>query len=450
MLRKASNGQTRCIAIGIAFIATLLVGGCGSDSSSSGAASGTGDPSKAVSALPACKSDSIKSPPSADVSGTVRVVLEQVPDLDALKKLLPEFKKAYPNVNLQIEEANYDVIRDKEIASFQKGEGNYDLVPVDTAWLPEYASAGFLEDLGPSVACLGDAYDYTDLAKSVREVGQADGKVYGIPYYSYPTGFVYRKDIWHTPPKTLDELVAKAKELTKPDQAGLALQPMQGQTILEEWNPYLLAAGGQLSDSETGEWTIDSPEAKKALETYIDLYKTAAPKDSINWGFDESTRAASSGKATALSTYVLLLSTLNASGTPASGKFRIAPFPGGRGTGGSWSWGIPTNAKSKDAAWAWISWITTKEQDKRRTILGGAPIRDSVMDDPEVWKSASEEYFQAYKEIAANAVPICRGQGCAEASQKIGEHINAAVAGTESVDDALKGAQSDAEQATGQ
>ncbi|MGV1046984.1 MAG: extracellular solute-binding protein [Solirubrobacterales bacterium] len=378
------------------------------------------------------------------------MVLEQVPDLEAIEALIPEFEQAYPNVTMNIEQANYEVIQTKEIASFQQDSGTYDLIPVDTAWLPEYVAAGFLEELGPAVACLGDEYDYFDLAKSVREIGVDEGKIYGIPYYSYPTGFVYRKDLWKAPPSTLDQLVSEATRLTKDGQAGIALQPMQGQTILEEWNAYLLASGGELRDPETGEWTIDTPEAEEALETYIDLYKTAAPENSLNWGFDESTRAAASGKATALSTYALLLSSLNEPGSAASGKFALSAFPGGKGTGGSWVWGIPTNSQAKDAAWAWISWITAKQQDTKRTILGGAPIRDSVMEDPEVWeKGIGKDYYLAYQEIAENAVPICVGQGCAEASQKIGEDLNAAVAGSMSVEEALSDAQASAQEATG-
>lgn len=436
-----------------ALLIAVLLSACGGSSSdldqtASGAGSGSSGTAEDVSTLPKCNSESIQSPPSKDVSGTVHVILEQVPDLEAVEQLIPDFEKEYPNVHLDIEEANYEVIQTKEIASFQQSSGTYDLIPVDTAWLPEYVEAGFLEELGPAIACLGDSYDYFDLAKSIREIGQYEGKIYAIPYYSYPTGFLYRTDLWPHAPKTLDELVSVSTELNEPGRAGIALQPMQGQTILEEWNGYLLAEGGELQDPKSGEWTIDTPEAHKALETYIDLYENAAPPNSVNWGFDESTRAASSGKAASLSTAALLLSSINGSG--GGGKFAVAPFPGGRGTGGSWLWGIPTNSQAKDAAWAWISWITAKQQDTRRTILGGAPIRDSVMEDPEVWKQGQgKAYYQAYREISENAVPICRGRGCAEVSQKVGEDLNAAVAGTKSVDEALSDAQAQAQEVTG-
>ncbi len=455
--RARPDGAGRPTRTGIWAVATLLLvllavvaAGCGGSDSGAGGAGGGSAADQKVASLPECSTDAIVSPPKPDVSGTVNTVMEEVTDLDVVKKLIPAFNKAYPNVKINIEGANYDVIREKEIASFQKDEGTYDLMQVDTAWIPEFAEAGFLADLGPAIACLGPEYAYDDFSASFREIGQAGGKVYGVPFYSYPTGFIYRKDQWKTPPATLDDLVAGAKERTTGSEAGIALQPKQGQVIVEEFNAFLLAAGGQMR-AEDGTWTVDTPEAKRALEAYIDLYGDAAPKNSLNWGFDETIRAAGSGKASALTTYGWVVPIVNAKGNAQAGKFALAPFPGGRGTGGAWQWSIPANAKAKDAAWAWISWITAKAQDKQRTILGGAPIRDSTMDDPEVWQKSGlgEDYYKTYKEIAAKAVPICRGTGCAEATEQIGVALSSAVAGTTSVEDALAQAQSDAENATG-
>src|SRR3546814_3731339 len=70
------------------------------------------------------------------------------------------------------------------------------------------------------------------------------------------------------------------------------------------------------------------------------------------------------------------------------------------------------------------------EQEKVRVISGGAPTRDSAMLDPEVWeKGVSKEYYTTYREVAAAAVPMCLGTGCAEALETVGVEINAAVAG---------------------
>jgi multiple sugar transport system substrate-binding protein len=217
---------------------------------------------------------------------------------------------------------------------------------------------------------------------------------------------------------------------------------------MEEWNAYLLGAGGQLRQAD-GTWTVDTPEARKALGAYMKASAEAAPKASLNWGFDETMRAASSGQASALSAYGWVVPIVNGGDSKFPGKFALAPFPGGRGTGGTWSWSIPVNGSDKDAAWAWISWLTAPEQEKVRVIAGGAPTRDSAMLDPEVWeKGVSEAYYKTYRDVAEKAVPMCLGRGCAEAVEAIGVEINAAVAGLKSVDDALAAAQKAAVRAT--
>jgi multiple sugar transport system substrate-binding protein len=440
-------GQSIFALVFVALTCLFLAACGGGSSDSNDDDGGTSNSSATVSALPECSADNIQSPPDPNVEGTVRVLVEEVTDWDVVADLIPEFNKEYPNVKIEVQGGNYDVIREQQIASFQRSEGSQDLVQVDTAWIPEYAEAGFLEDLGPAIACMEEeGYDYEDFAKSFREIGQADGKVYGVPFYSYPTGFVYDTTVWKETPETLDELVEMAKANSKPNKPGLALQPKSGQVIIEEWNAYLLAAGGQMRD-EDGNWQIDTPEGKKALETYIQVYNEVAPKNSLNWSFDETVRAASSGEVSALSSYGWVVPIINQS---SKTEFGLAPFPGGRGTGGAWQWAIPTNSQAKDAAWAFISWLTSKEQDKKRTIAGGAPVRNSVMDDPEVWeKGVSEEYYTTFKEVAAEAVPICRGVGCAEATELIGQSLNAAVSGSMSVEEALAKAQQDAEAATG-
>lgn len=447
MRANPGSGWARSSAATALLIASLAIAACGESRSLSDTTGG--DSARVVEGLPKCSTTPLQSPPERSVSGTINAVMEDVTDLQVVKELIPDFNALYPGVKVNIEGANYDVIREKEIASFQKDEGTYDFMQVDTAWIPEFGQSGFLDDLGPAISCLGADYAYEDFSKSFREIGQADGKVFGVPFYSYPTGFIYRKDQWDAPPTTLDELVTKVKDRKTASVAGIALQPKQGQVIVEEFNAYLLAAGGQMRE-ESGAWKLDTPEAKKALEAYKQVYETAAPKNSLNWGFDETIRAASGGKASALSTYAWVTPIVNAEGNAASGKFALAPFPGGRGTGGSWQWSVPDNAKNKDAAWAWISWITAKAQDVKRTSQGGAPIRDSTMNDPQVWKDSGlgEGYYKTYAEIAAKSVPVCRGTGCAEATEKVGVALNSAVAGTLSVDEALSEAQSDAEAAT--
>jgi multiple sugar transport system substrate-binding protein len=430
--------------IAVAAVVATTMAACSSDTSGSRSTSAAAA-NKAAS-LPTC--DPSNKPPAHNISGTVRTVLEQVPDADAIKKMIPEFNKVYPNVKIEIEDANYDVIRDKLVASFQTSDPRYDVVPVDNPWMADFAGS-YLDDLGPRIACLPD-YGYNDFAPSLRKLGQFRGNVYGVPYYSYPLGFIRRTDLIPQAPQTLDQLVSQVGKATTPTTAGIAEQPQRGYKVVEDWGNWLLAAGGQ-PQAPDGKFTLDTPQARKALQAYVDLYKNASPKNSLNWGFDETTRAMSTNKAASYVSYALFIPFLNAKeANKYAGKFQLTAMPGGRGVLGGWNWAIPKNSKAKEAAWAWISWLTSPAADRQRTIVGGAPNRNSVMDDPTVWsKGYGKPFYMTYKDILNSAVPLCVGFNCEEAIQKLGTQLNAAVAGITSVDAALKKAQADATAAWG-
>src|SRR6478736_2770559 len=71
----------------------------------------------------------------SDTKGTVRILMEDEHDTEVVEGLLDGFKKAYPNINLDIEKLAYDSMRDKLVASFQSPQPTYDLIMVDNPWM---------------------------------------------------------------------------------------------------------------------------------------------------------------------------------------------------------------------------------------------------------------------------------------------------------------------------
>jgi multiple sugar transport system substrate-binding protein len=428
--RSVNQGRQmmqRSIACTALLIAALMVGACGGGSSPSagdGDGAGTTDP--------------------ANVKGTVRVIMEEVPDTDIVKSLLPAFHKEYPGVDVKIEALPYDQMRDRIVSSFLAPDPTYDLIAVDNPWMTDFAQGGFLLPLDDRIAAK-QGYDLEDFSKPLRDIADVDGKTYGIPFYNYALSLVYRTDLYRsaglTPPTTLDELEHAAAELDSGDRAGIAMQPQRGYKIFEEWGNYLLAAGGSIQDAD-GKVTLDSPEARQALQTYIDVYKSSAPKNSLNWAFDEAIRAVSSDKAAQLISYNWTLPTVQKSGK----QFSIAEVPGGRAILGAWYWGVPANSAATDAAWSFVSWLTSKQHEKERVIKGGAPVRNSALDDSEIWKQGlGEHYYKTVKSILQDAVPLADGPNAEEMINVVGEQLNAAVAGQKSVDDAISTAGSEAQ-----
>lgn len=406
------------------------------------AACGGGGDSASTTSAPA--------PSPSDVSGTVRMLLEGVPDTDIVKALVPEFNKKYPNVKIEIETAAYDQMRDKYVASFQAPEPTYEVAIIDNPWMDDFAAAGFLAPLQDQIAATPD-YDYEDFAEPLRSINEVDGSTYGVPFYNYVLGLIYRADLLEDAglavPTTLDELVNAAAQLTAGDKAGIAMQPQRGYKIFEEWGNWLFAAGGSIYD-DAGNPTLDTEQARTALQTYIDVYKTSAPADSLNWGFDEALRSVSTGGSAMMVSYNWMLPTLNSPDGPAgdlAGKFALAPMPGGKQVLGSWNWAIPANVTDNSAAWAWISWITSPEIEKERVIDGGAPVRVGLLSDPEVAEQGfGADYYNAVAQMITNSAPLSEGLNGEEMIQAVGTELNAAVAGKKSVDEALKKAQEEA------
>lgn len=399
--------------------------------------------------------------PAAPAPVTLTVIMEQVPDTDVIRKLLPEFEKENPGIKINIDAMPYDAMRDKILASFMAPKATYDVIIVDNPWMDEFVAGNFLEPLDDRIRAV-TGYDFEDFVKPLRDIGVVGGKIYGVPFYNYALGLIVRQDLFDdpayreayqkkfgkplAPPTTLEDYVRIAqffKEQSGGKIYGAAMQPQRGYKVFEEWKNWLYAAGGDLLDDQ-GNVIIDRPEAVRALELYIEMYKTAAPPNSLNWGFDEALRSMAAGEAATMISYNWMLPTLNNPQGPAgplAGKFALYEVPGGKAVLGAWHWAIPRNAPNKDASWRFISWVTSKRIEKQRVILGGAPVRVSAMKDPEVWqKGFGQGYYETVLKILEDAEPLARGPRAEEIIQVVGTELNAAVAGEKTAEQALKDA----------
>lgn len=382
-----------------------------------------------------------------DTSATVRVLMENVPDTDIVQGLVGQFNEKYPDIKVEIETMTFDQMRDRLVSSFQASQPAYDLIVVDNPWMDDFAEAGFLQPLNDRIAATTD-FRPDDFFASLTDITDVDGTTYGVPFYNYALGYIYNKDdlaaAGASVPTDLDGLVRTSQQLKTADRAGIAMQPQRGYKIFEEWANWLFAAGGSIYDAD-GNPTLNTEQAARALDAYIDTYRTAAPPNSLAWGFDEAFRSVSSGKAASMVGYNWNLPALNdpagASGERA-GQFELAPIPGGKSALGLWSWAIPANSAASDAAWAFISWITSPQIDAERVAKGGAVIRKSSLTNQKVLADGyGEDYYRTVGEILSDASPLTQGTGGEEMIQAVGTELNDAAAGNKSVADALRDAQ---------
>ena len=381
------------------------------------------------------------------------VIMEQVPDYDIVRTLTEDFMAEHPDIVVNFDAMPFDAMRDRILTSALAPSATYDVIIVDNPWTDEFIGAGFLEPLDAYIAAT-DGYDYGDFVPALAGISVADGVTYAVPYYNYALGLIVRQDVFDDRgleiPTTIEAYMDVATTLTGDGMFGAAMQPQRGYKIMEEWTNWLYANGGSLFDAE-GNVTINDAAAVTALEQYIATWEAAAPENSLNWGFDEALRATSGGQAATMLSYNWMLPALNdpdgMSGDLA-GNFTLHEVPGGKAVLGLWSWAITANSEQKDAAWEFISWITSPEVAKRRAILGGAPVRNSVLGDPDVWEQGfGEAYYTTLAGILEDAAPLATGPNAEELIEIVGTELSAAVAGTKTPQEALDDAAAAVERA---
>jgi ABC-type glycerol-3-phosphate transport system substrate-binding protein len=229
---------------------------------------------------------------------TVRYISHRFPMLEFWAKKMGE----YPGIKFEAELIPFDQALEKMQIHLSQGAPTYDIMATD-AFLPTFAERGWLMPLDPLIEKYRQAVEWDDFNPAlVREVCSYKGKVYGVPNLSISMFFFYRKDLFDEaglrPPETMDEWIAAAKALTRPDrkQYGTTLTLKAGDGFQNDFTYFLRTYGGDWYDKD---WkvTIDSEAGVKALTTMKELMKYAPP-NVLAFHNDESTVAMQQGLTT--------------------------------------------------------------------------------------------------------------------------------------------------------
>ena len=349
---------------------------------------------------------------------TISVAVIPASYFDNLGTLLPQFE-ALTGIKVRIEKVPPGQIRQKATLDLSSKTGTYGTHAADPMYYPLYVANKWVDPLDRYLndASLTDPawFKYDDILKAWRDADSIDGKPYGIPYDGEVTVQVYRKDLYDAkglkPATTLDELVANAKALNDPANRmhGLALRGFAGAGQNMYIYPSLLHGFG-------GKWfngkdvIVNSPEAVRALEWYVNTLTQYAPPAVRNWNWPDIADAFSQGT---LGCYIDAHSSAAVLNNPEKskvvGKVGFARWP--RGPNGKcatsiWNWGFPINAaqsdKAKKATWLFISWATSAETQARTSWKFAGPAKRSGINRTSLWKSP--EFADAMKGSGDNFI----------------------------------------------
>lgn len=279
------------------------------------------------------------------------------------------FEKANPGITVQITSLPWGQAFPKLMTMVQAGN-RPDVVEMPERWLGLYATHGELESLEPYLAKWDETKELTPLTlESARAVKDT---AYTLPYGFYIRGLFWNKKLFaqaglSDAPATMDDFMADAAKVSKLDgKYGYCLRGSTGG--FGGWQMFMSAENG------TGAWftpdgvsTFNQPGAVKGLQLMVDIYqKGYAPKDSVNWGFNEIVAGFFSGTCAMLDQDPDAL--ISVSQRMDKNDFAVAPMPLGPSgkafpTLGYSGWSMFHSAADKDAAWKLIAWLSNAQNN---------------------------------------------------------------------------------------
>jgi multiple sugar transport system substrate-binding protein len=348
---------------------------------------------------------------------TLHLLMNKHAYTDSISKFTAEFKDL-TGIEIVIDSYSQDEFMNKRLVDFSSGAGTYDFTMMDQA-TPQYARAGWIEDLGPYLENpkLVDpaAYELKDIANLFLSQFTVDGKIYAIPVAGEAQIVYYRKDIFKEkglePPKTFDDLVALAAALKTDDMPGICVRGQKIHTVSNSTG-VVWSYGGRIMDDPNypKKAVFNSPEAVKAVDLYAKLGRDYGPPGVGNYTWQECVSDFQQGKVPMYLDVSVFMSQLeDPAKSTVSGKIGYAPMPSGPAgsfpNGGSWAVGINSASKNKEAAFLFLAWVTSKEMQLKIAGDSGLTSRQSVLEAPVLAEKFPADWLEAFKIDMAATLP---------------------------------------------
>ncbi len=369
---------------------------------------------------------------------------------DALRAAAEDYA-ALKGIEIDIVQAPYQNIFEKEANAGATRSGAYDIILMDDPWLPFFAENGYLEELGPYFKAIGtDGPDSDFLAKSLAVCRNpyATGPYVCLPYVGTAQMFFYDAEQFAEQgvsgvPQNWDDVLKAGGAITQAGNArnyGYVMRAAEGNPVVADFMPIFWSYGGSLFD-ENRQPNLLTAEAEQAIDVFLKL-KDIAPPGVESFNADEVGTFMAQGRAASSINWPNWVGTFeDPNQSRVVGKISYSPIPAGTRAGsseiGHWLAGIMSSSNNKQAAFDFLVWATSAEQIKKSALRGNPPVRFSVFTDTEL---TSQERFRHYP-ILMNAInfstPRPRHPKWPEIENAFGVELSKAVAGQISASEAL-------------
>jgi sorbitol/mannitol transport system substrate-binding protein len=425
----------------------------------------------AVLAVAACSSGSSGSA-SGSSSGVVTVAVVSNPLIT--NQMIPltksNFEKMYPGIKVNFAtytEGDLRAAIQKDVSTHSNAFNVIMIGPYET---PLFAKAGWLDNLSTKFIANDSSYDAGDLLPPIAKSLSYKGNLYAVPFYGESSMVFYRKDLFAKakltmpPHPTWAQVANFAAKLNQPGKlSGICLRGLAG------WGDNM-ASLDTVINTFGGEWfnqqwqpQLTSPAVEKATAFYVNLIRKYGEPGASNDSFNQLLTLYGQSKC-AMWYDATVAATSIATSYPSIAKntgYAFAPVDLTKSSGWLWTWalGIPQGTAGEADAWKFVSWATSKSYDQLVAAKYGwsavpPGTRTSLYNTP--------QYQQAAKAFAGitiasidsvdpvhptlNPVPYV-GIQFVDIPQfetlgvTVGQQIAGAIAGTESVAQALTASQ---------
>ncbi len=389
----------------------------------------------------------------------LNVLLFGMPYTNGLAELEADFEAA-TGITANIEVVGQDVFENRITLSFTGKTGDIDVVHTPVIQVQRWVEAGWLAPVTAGVAAMADK---DDILAGPLDAYLVKGDYWALPFFAETGMMSYRKDLlaaagFDHPPATWAEVLEVAKAVKTDDVAGFAMRAAPGQGFNMFVFPMIMRAyGGKFFADYPNDLTpaINSPETLEALNLYIDLINNHGPRGGGNFNFAEIAANSQAGK---LALFVdgtsIVAQSLDPNKSQVIEHMAIAAVPEGP-AGRSpavavHGLGIPADAPDPDASFKFIEWATSAETLTKIALAQPFPdfTRASVAKNPEViakYAAINPDFLDLRVQMLNDAIGHYRPllPQWPEIGAAIGEHVNAALNGLESPEEALAAAEAE-------
>jgi len=447
---RSSPFRPRALAAAAAVTALVTVAACSSSGSGSSASSNSN-------------------------SGTITVAVVSNPLITG--QMIPlttsTFEKQNPGIKVKYATYTEGDLRAAIQKDVSTHSNSFNVIMIGPYEAPLFAKDGWLTNLSTQYIAKDSSYDASDLLPPIAKSLSYKGDLYAVPFYGESSMLYYRKDLFKAAGLTMPahptwaQVATMAAKLNQPGKtAGICLRGLAG------WGDNM-ASLDTVVNTFGGEWfnknwqpQLTSPAFEAATNFYVNLIRKDGESGASNDSFNQLLTLYGQGKC-AMWYDSTVAATSIATTYPsifAQTGYAFAPVDKTTSSGWLWTWslGIPQGTANSGAAWKFVSWATSKSYDSLvASKYGWAAVppgsRTSLYNNPSYQSAAKAFAGITLASIdgtdpdhpTVNPVPYV-GVQFVDIPQfevlgvQVGQQIAGAIAGTESVNTALKTSQGDA------